>query len=230
MSSASMIQVAGWAYDAGLRNPVKLAQATAIATAESGRDPSKLGDVALETATWGPSVGLWQVRSLKAEKGKGTSRDQDKLTDPTFNAKAMVEISKSGADWSPWSVTHPADLTGFARYQAAMLAAPAAVTAMLAQKGSGALVDDAQSAAGSVLDPVTQLAGVLSDAAQTPVKIFNWLTDPKSWLRIGYLVGGGALILLGVGIFARPVLKKTASAVTAVVVPEAKAAGMAAKG
>jgi hypothetical protein len=200
-----MVDIAGWAYDAGLRNPVKLAQAVAIAMAESGGNPTHKGDIALQNATWGPSVGLWQIRSLKADKGKGTYRDEDKLSDPAFNAKAMVSISNSGSNWNPWTVTHPTNLLGFARYTAAMAVAPAAVTAMLTGKGAG----NATAAVGSALEPVTQLAGTVSDAVQTPVRIAKWLTEPGVWMRIAYLMVGGALVLIG----ARAIAEKPVDAV-----------------
>lgn len=77
--------------------------ATAIAAAESGLDPAKVGDLHLVTATWGPSVSLWQVRTLKAETGTGRSRDIQLVSQPGPNARAMFEISRGGTDWSPWS-------------------------------------------------------------------------------------------------------------------------------
>jgi hypothetical protein len=229
MATASMGDVAGWAYDAGLRNPGKLAAAVAIATAESGRNPAKKGDVGLQNSTWGPSVGLWQIRSLKAEKGKGTIRDEEKLTDPAFNARSMVAISKSGSDWSPWSVTHVTDPLGLARYTAALPLASNAVTAMLLTKGvSGGVsaVSGGASAVGdvaqAVTDPVSELAGVITDAAQTPARIANWLTQPGTWTRILYLVVGGAFLVSGVTLVARPAVGGIMSAVT----PVGKAAKM----
>jgi hypothetical protein len=77
--------------------------ATAVALAESGGRTDAIGDVGLENATWGPSVGLWQIRSLKAETGKGTPRDASRLTDPQFNAQAMRAISGNGQSFTPWS-------------------------------------------------------------------------------------------------------------------------------
>jgi hypothetical protein len=77
--------------------------ATAIAMAESGLNPGAVGDVALEDATWGPSEGLWQVRSLKAQRGTGQTRDATRLTDPQFNARSMYEISDGGRNFEPWS-------------------------------------------------------------------------------------------------------------------------------
>ena len=52
-------------------SPDKARLMTAIAQAESARNPGAIGDVALQNGTWGPSVGLFQVRTLKAETGDG---------------------------------------------------------------------------------------------------------------------------------------------------------------
>jgi hypothetical protein len=78
--------------------------ATAIAAAESGLDPHAVGDTSLTTSKWGPSIGLWQIRSLRAERGTGGTRDETKLRDPAFNARSMHAISGGGVNWSPWSV------------------------------------------------------------------------------------------------------------------------------
>lgn len=77
--------------------------AVAIAIAESSLNENAIGDTALVNATWGPSVGLWQIRSLKAHTGTGRERDVNRLTDRVFNARSMAIISSYGLDWSPWS-------------------------------------------------------------------------------------------------------------------------------
>lgn len=219
----SMVAVAGLAYDAGLRSPTALIDAVAIATAESGRDPRKVGDLGLQDSKWGPSVGLWQIRSLKSEKGKGTTRDADKLTDPAHNAKAMVEISGNGKNWDPWSVTHVSDPAGFLRYQAAIGPATSAVSIALETKGAQKAVEDPAGAAGSLLDPVEELAGTISDIAQTPVRVANWLTEPGSWVRIAYFVAGGLLLVLGVAKVVQGPMTAQAAKVVTNVVPAGKA-------
>jgi hypothetical protein len=85
-------------------DPAQAATATAIAMAESGLRTDAVGDAGIQTATWGPSIGLWQIRSLKADRGTGRARDADRLTDPQHNARAMYEISGGGTNWRPWSV------------------------------------------------------------------------------------------------------------------------------
>lgn len=77
--------------------------ATAVALPESGLNPTILGDENLEDEKYGPSVGLWQIRSLRAQLGTGGERDALRLVEPAFNAKSMASISKGGSDFSPWT-------------------------------------------------------------------------------------------------------------------------------
>lgn len=107
--SLSYAQVYALALAAGL-TPQQAITATAISGAEvNGKavglpiNPAAVGDVKLANATWGPSVGLWQVRTLKAETGTGRARDINLLTNPQQNARAMAEISAKGTNWTPWS-------------------------------------------------------------------------------------------------------------------------------
>jgi hypothetical protein len=59
---------------------------------------------------WGPSIGWFQVRSLREPEKWGSVdklRVAEKLRDPLYNAKAAFAISKGGTDFSFWSVfTH----------------------------------------------------------------------------------------------------------------------------
>lgn len=97
-----MKEVVQLGLSVGLSRPAAVT-AAAIAKAESGLRTDALGDTTIQTGTWGPSVGLWQVRSLKAEKGTGKSRDASRLTNPNFNARSMATISNHGANFGPWS-------------------------------------------------------------------------------------------------------------------------------
>jgi Lysozyme like domain len=211
----SMEEVAGLAYDAGLRDPRRIAEAVAIATAESGREPRKLGDQSLQTDVWGPSVGLWQIRSLKADKGTGRTRDADKLVDPASNSKAMVEISKKGADWSPWSVTKLSDPAGRLRYQAALPLAATATAAAMAKRGVSQTAEEAEQVIDQTAGALGQLASTVSDAVQTPARILNWLTEPGTWARIAFFTAGGVAVLLGLALVVKGPMTEVASAVGA---------------
>lgn len=78
---------------------------TAIAGGESGYDTSGLGDTSIQTGQWGPSYGLYQIRTLRAETGKGTPRDIQWLAaSPAHQAQAAYLISSGGSNFAPWTV------------------------------------------------------------------------------------------------------------------------------
>lgn len=103
MAVLTVAEVAGYASAAGLSGE-PLAIATAIAMAESGGDTDARGDTRLVTSTWGPSIGLWQIRSLNSQKGTGGIRDEIANLDPSHNASAMMSVSNQGRNWHAWSV------------------------------------------------------------------------------------------------------------------------------
>lgn len=124
---------------------------TAIALAESGGDDAALGDVGLENATWGPSYGLFQVRTLKNATGTGTDRDVSWLSAGDANqAKAAYDISAHGTNFAPWSTyTNGAYQKFLPQAQAAAASAGDTTTAVLtgiaAPSGLSGLLDSATS-------------------------------------------------------------------------------------
>ena len=92
-------------YGHGFRGKA-LETAFAIALAESGGRSGARGDVGLQTKKWGPSLGPFQIRSLKDPSKWGSSgkwRDGKKLLQPDFNLDAAKAISHSGTNWKAWS-------------------------------------------------------------------------------------------------------------------------------
>jgi hypothetical protein len=78
--------------------------AVAVALAESGGDDTALGDLSLQNATWGPSVGVWQIRTYKSQTGTGGDRDAQALSgNLQRQALAMKNISSGGSNWTPWT-------------------------------------------------------------------------------------------------------------------------------
>src|SRR6266536_739721 len=78
--------------------------AVAVVLAESGGRTDARGDVTLVNATWGPSIGLFQIRSLNAERGTGRTRDELANPDPATNARHAHQVFlEAGARWTPWS-------------------------------------------------------------------------------------------------------------------------------
>jgi murein DD-endopeptidase MepM/ murein hydrolase activator NlpD len=103
--------------------------AFAVSLAESGGRTGALGDVNLQTAKWGPSIGLFQIRSLKHwdnYDGKGSKdpwRDGHRLPQGPYNTEAALHKSAHGKDWSAWSTFTSGKFTKFLGDAAATKAA-----------------------------------------------------------------------------------------------------------
>jgi hypothetical protein len=145
-----------------------LATIVAIGRRESGWDDTAQGDIAIQTAEWGPSVGVWQIRTLKADTGTGGDRDIQALIpgavagvpgsgrgDLGRQAAAAFSISGGGVNFAPWSTfagISSADMNA-ARDAIANIgtAAPASSGAVLTSSSggiSGAIADGLASALG----------------------------------------------------------------------------------
>lgn len=139
MATLSAAQLYAINRQAGF-DPASAVIMTAIQLGESGGRTDALGDVGLQTSTWGPSVGISQVRSLRGELGTGGTRDQMRLTDPLFNARAAYTISSGGKKWGAWTVYN----TG--AYRKHLSAAQAAAAGGGAGLPSGPTAGDVQNA------------------------------------------------------------------------------------
>lgn len=190
-------EIADLAYDAGIRTQSDLQAAVAIALAESAGDPNAVGDVALQNATWGPSLGLWQIRSLKAETGKGTTRDANKLKDPKFNAKAMYEISGGGKNWGPWT-TWPLRAAAYM---------PQAIGA-----ATGTLAGRSVSTGADVVQEAVTPDGI-QDIAEAVRASNRWVSDRNNLFRVAKVMIGSVLIVGGVVLVAKPVVVPAVSKV-----------------
>lgn len=209
-----MIEIAGYAYTAGLRNPSKLAMAVAIAMAESLGNPKAYNGKGRDD-----SYGLWQINMKAHTTSELGISSKEALYDPVTNARAMVKISKSGSTWSPWS-TYPLRAAAF------LPPATLAVGQYLADPSvSGQYL---ASAAGTVTEAtgLDALAQGFTEAAQTPLRVMNWLTEPGTWVRISLFVLGGAMVIGGALLFARPALDSATGAATKLI-PAGKLAGLA---
>jgi hypothetical protein len=81
-----------------------LETAFAVALAESGGRMDRPGDLNLQSKKWGPSIGMFQIRSLKDWKSyNNPNRDASRLSDANYNAQAAYNISHGGTNWKPWS-------------------------------------------------------------------------------------------------------------------------------
>lgn len=214
---ASMVDIAGYAYTAGLRNPAKLATAVAIAFAESGGNPRAYNGKGKDD-----SYGLWQINMKAHTVSELGISSKEALYDPVTNARAMVKISHSGASWSPWT-TYPLKSTAYL---------PPATTAVATYLANPSIAATYLDAAGSTVSDATgigALAQGVTEAVQAPLKVLNWLTQPGTWVRISLFTLGGAMVVGGLLLFARPATEAAAREVLKVV-PVGKAASLVGKG
>lgn len=104
MAKRTTAEIFQAARQAGLSVPSAII-ATAVALAESGGDDRAQGDTTLMGGGWGPSVGVWQIRTRTDQYGTGGDRDQLALQgNLARQAAAMRNISGGGTNWSPWTV------------------------------------------------------------------------------------------------------------------------------
>lgn len=81
--------------------------ALGIAYAESAGYADAVGDYTLVDPKWGPSVGLFQIRTLRDPNAWGVAdrvRDINRLRDPDYQAHAFAVLSQNWTVWTPWSV------------------------------------------------------------------------------------------------------------------------------
>lgn len=110
-------------------SPAAATTMTAIAGAESGYDDRAVGDVGLENSTWGPSVGLFQIRTLKSQTGSGSARDIAALQGSDIaQAHAAYDISRGGTDFTPWTTYTTGAYQRFLAGASAASGSPAGVT------------------------------------------------------------------------------------------------------
>ena len=100
MTVLSAEQIADYAYAAGFP-PNTIGIAVAVALAESSGRTDAVNNT-VNDSTYGPVVGLWQIRSLRSEKNTGGDRDELANYDPAHNALSAYHISGGGTNWSPW--------------------------------------------------------------------------------------------------------------------------------
>lgn len=194
MANLSQAQIEMYARAAGMTNPQVMA---AIAMAESGGNPRAHNPIPPDN-----SYGLWQVNMLgsmgPARRKQFGINSNSQLFDPAINAKAAAQILKSQGlkAWSTY--TNGA----YKKYMGK--------TGGTSQAGlwddwndpwnlwpddSGTPPPESpwESLTGS--DPSETFAGI-TDVAQLGVKIAEWTSNPRNWLNVLYVAGGGLLVLV----------------------------------
>jgi autotransporter adhesin len=201
----SDVQVANVAIASGWRgDDAVTAVAIGLAETDGRPDDAAVGDVSLETAKWGPSIGIWQCRTLKAERGTGSDRDELALKgDARRQGSAAFHIwQEKHNKFTPWTTY----VDG--KYLLFMPRAKAAVAGKTVN-------DDGSASATGDTTRTGPLAGV-ANAVELAAHAGKWMGDPHNWLRVGLAVVGGGLVLGGLLVMARPEIEKATQAAQSV--------------
>lgn len=184
MTTLSGPQVAAYAQAAGFTGDA-LVTIVAIGRRESGWDDAAQGDIAIQDQAWGPSVGVWQIRTLKNQTGTGGDRDIQALIpgaltgvpgsgngDPARQAGAAFAISGGGSDFQPWST---ANGLSSADLEAAQAAVGGAGSVDLTRSSSG--ISGLAGVANPLSGITSGLTSALADAMDQALGRFLGLGD-----------------------------------------------------
>lgn len=100
--TALCIKVGFSAADAKIAGAIAMVETPSIHAGVTYSDFSAIGDQDLATEYWGNSYGGFQIRSVRSESGKGTTRDAYQLLDPEFNCRSALAIRKAQG-FGAWS-------------------------------------------------------------------------------------------------------------------------------
>lgn len=202
--------IANAAYDAGVRDLVDLTAAVAIALAESGGNEKAHNAVPPDD-----KYGLWQIQMYGAygegRRGQFGITSNDALYDPLTNAKAMATLSGGGKHWESWTT-----YKGL-RYIASLPIASAAAQGVMLGKG-------AQKATDAATAPLDNARAALDMAS----KAGAWVSRRENWYRVAKVGAGLALVVGGVLMATRPILKGAATTIVQTALPIGKAGKAAA--
>lgn len=164
--------------------------AAAIAMAESGGNPN-----AHNATPPDDSYGLWQINMLGS---MGTNRrfiyrlkSNSDLYDPATNARVMAAISQGGRSFSAWTTYTRGTYKQYINNPVTSVSVPAAGGAYTDKS-----VPNAIGAAKDAVSGVTGLADLVVKANAALLSTGKWVSNPSNWVRVGYVAGGGALIVI----------------------------------
>lgn len=200
MATLTQSQVYAIAVSTGLPQPKLM---TAIAMAESSGRTNVVNPIGC--------VGLWQINQPEHVKDH-PSWSKAWLSNPVNNARAAKVIYQAQGLEAWQSYTD-------GRFKQYMDSTAQGVGDIDPLDPFGLIKGNQGSDA---VDLAGNAAGGLGDIASFAAKAGNWISNPRNWLRIVYVMGGVALVVVGVSSLARPYVTKAANAATDVI-PQGKA-------
>ena len=88
--------------EARILSAIALCESPASVDGVPHADFNAVGDEHLANEVYGYSYGAWQIRSLRAHKGTGKYRDEERLLEPRFNAESALKVAREEG-WERWT-------------------------------------------------------------------------------------------------------------------------------
>lgn len=198
MANLSQAQIAMYAQSAGMANPQVMA---AIAMAESKGDPRAHNPVPPDN-----SYGLWQINMIgkngPARRKQLGLTSNEQLYDPATNARAAAMILKEQGlkAWSTYTSGEYKDyLKGSTNATNAVWDPLGSLAGGLVLGPPGYLLGGGlglDGLSGGATGSVGSGLDSLTDVAKLGVKAGEWMSNPRNWLNVLYVVLGGTLVLV----------------------------------
>jgi len=185
-------QIYSLAKNAGLPDD-KARIAAAIAMAESGGNPNDLND---NPGTGDLSYGLWQINMIGSMGPSrramyGLSKNED-LFNPVINARVMSAISHQGQNFTAWSTYKDGKYNQYLTTSVAWVPVPTPFGTVPVPTSPGDV-------AGAVTGGLSDAVGAAVSAGNAVVSTGKWVSNPRNWVRVGYVIGGSVLVIVGLG-------------------------------
>jgi hypothetical protein len=180
-----------------------VAIAVAVALAESGGKAAAIGRNSNGSADYGP----WQINSIHSH-----------LITPSAQWWGLVPNAKMAHSvfagrnntWQPWTVYR----TG--AYLMFMPTAKAAAGKVPENVRPGGVSVDPGPDGVIEHNPISDMVGSVREIGAAIFKTGAWIADPDNWLRVAYVVAGGAMLIGALTIVARPYAMDAAKTAAAV--------------
>jgi Lysozyme like domain len=204
MARLSARQVAGIAAQ-GTPRGTTVAEWVQVAMDESSFNTEALSPT-------GCCRGLWQI-NVRAHKAKipeakvSIANGHQAMKSPLRNWEVAKMVYVEAGDWGPWDAVKGSK----PRPSAEARAAAASPDYSIANSGGavGGKPEEGVEAI-SVLDPVEAVAKSIFGGFEAIVDFLNrmgaWVSDPHNWVRVGYVAGGAALVIVAGAALAGPKL------------------------
>lgn len=159
----------------------KIAAAVAMAESDGNQNAHNTN-----AATGDDSYGYWQINMLgklgpdRRKKYGLTSNEQ--LFDPQTNARVMKGESFNGTNWFAWSTFKSG---AYLKFMGNPVTDQTSDPNWLSKIGSAI--------AAPVTSPIDSAKGAIELAGKAAV----WVSNSQNWIRVGYVAGGGVLVIAG---------------------------------